>query len=120
MSTSLPSTNTSNQQSYFDNYYKSQNRISGNHYDAVYTFFLARTNNNKDAAKSLASSLLEVTYQNGIDPMLVLDDFKKYNNSENLKIAMISLFNNTRRNTSKIGVAADVTPAPRYSRNIRS
>ena len=122
MTTNLPQSQTGsiNQQTYFYSFYDKQSPVSCQQYDAVYTFFLSRTNNNKDAARSLATSLLEITYQNGIDPMVVLDDFKQYNQNENFKTALIGLFNSSRRNTSKIGFAPENPPAPRAARNIRS
>jgi hypothetical protein len=115
-----PQTGTVSQQTYFDRFYNTQTPVSGQQYDAVYTFFLSRTNNNKEAARSLTTSLLEVTYQNSIDPLVVLEDFKKYNQNESFKTALIGLFNSTRRNTSKIGFAANTPPAPRAARNVRS
>jgi hypothetical protein len=105
---------------FFDKFYQTQFPISGQQYDAVYAFFLSRTNNNKDAARSLASSLLEITYETGIDPLSVLDDFKKYNQNESFRTALIALFNSSRRNTSKIGFTTSPSPAPLVSRNIRS
>lgn len=121
MATNLPQEQYASvsQNDYFDQFYQTRSPVSGNQFDAVYTFFLSRTNNNKEAAKSLASSLLEVTYQNSIDPMVVLDDFKKYTQNESFKSALIGLFNGTRRNTSKIGFSANTTPAPRTLRNVR-
>ena len=109
-----------NEYDYFNVFYQTQTPISGAKYDAVYTFFLSRTNDNKDAAKSLTASLLEITYSIGIDPMMVLDDFKKYNKNESFKAALIGLFNSSRRNTSKLGFSSNPTPAPQIVRNIRS
>lgn len=122
MATNLPQkqSNGLTQEQYFGQFYNTQSPVSGNQYDAVYTFFLSRANNNKEAARSLATSLLEVTYQNNVDPMVVLDDFKKYNQNESFKAALIGLFNGTRRNTSKIGFAASTTPSRNALRNIRS
>jgi len=122
MATNLPQSQSNGltQEQYFGQFYNTQSPVSGNQYDAVYTFFLSRTNNNKEAARSLATSLLEVTYQNNVDPMVVLDDFKKYNQNESFKAALIGLFNGTRRNTSKIGFAASTTPSRNALRNIRS
>ena len=122
MSTNLPQEQSSkiNQEDYFGEFYRVDSTVSANQYDAVNAFFLARTNNNKDAAKSLATSLLEIAYQNNIDPMAIIDDFKKYNQNESFKTALIGLFNSTRRNTSKIGFSANNAPAPRTIRNIRS
>lgn len=121
MYTNLPQENTAatEEKEFFDQYYTQQNTVGPNQYDAVYTFFLGRTNNNVQAAKSLTHGLLKLTYENGIDPMLVLADFKKYNSNEGFKAALIGLFNSSRMNTSKIGFAsAPVTP-PLVTRNIR-
>lgn len=118
----LPTDKTSNpaEYNYFDNYYQTQSPIESSKYDAVYTFFLSRTNNNKDAARSLTASLLEITYTTGVDPMLVLDDFKKYNQNESFRTALIGLFNSSRRNTSKLGFSANPTPVPTVLRNVRN
>ena len=118
----LPTGQTSSptEADYFNTYYSTQNSIDGAKFDAVFAFFLSRTNNNKDAARSLAASLLEVTYSTGTDPMLVLEDFKKINQNQGFKSALIGLFNSSRRNTSKIGFATKTVAAPVVARNIRS
>lgn len=116
----IVSQNFASEADYFNNFYQTQSPVSGPQYDAVYTFFLSRTNNNKDAAKSLTSSLLEITYQTGINPMTVLEDFKKYRQNENFKTALIGLFNSNRRNTSKIGFSSPLLPSPQVYRNLRS
>lgn len=105
---------------YFDFYYQTQNNIDGARFDAVFSFFLSRTNNNKEAARSLAASLLEITYSTGTDPMLLLEDFKKINQNESFKSALIGLFNSSRRNTSKIGFSRNASASPLVLRNIRS
>ena len=117
----LPNEKTSrpSEQNYFEKYYQTQSPIESSKYDAVYTFFLSRTNNNKDAARSLTASLLEITYSTGVDPMSVLDDFKRYNQNESFRTALIGLFNSSRRNTSKLGFSANPTPQPLVLRNIR-
>ena len=121
MYTNLPQQKTSSKTEYshFDNYYKQQNSVGPGQYDAVYTFFLGKTNNNVQAAESLTASLLKLTYENNVDPMALLEDFKKYNNNESFKIALIGLFNSSRSNTSKIGFAATPTSPPLVTRNIR-
>ena len=108
------------QEDYFSNFYGTQSPINGAKYDAVYTFFLARTSNNSEAAKSLTASLLEITYTTGVDPMSVLEDFKKYNQNESFRTALIGLFNSSRRNTSKLGFSSNPTPVPTVLRNVRS
>ena len=118
----LPTNKTSrpSEFDYFNAYYQTQAPIDGAKYDAVFTFFLSRTNNDKDAARSLTASLLEITYSTGVDPMVVLEDFKKFNQNESFRTALIALFNSSRRNTSKLGFAVNPTPHPLAVRNIRS
>ena len=113
-------TNRPTEFNYFDQYYQTQVPIDSSKFDAVFTFFLSRTNNNQDAARSLAASLLEITYSTGVDPMIVLEDFKKYNQNESFRTALIGLFNSSRRNTSKLGFSTNPTPHPLVLRNIRS
>lgn len=119
--TNLPKKQTvSNENDYFNSLYQTQSPISGNQFDAIYAFFLSKTNNNKEAAKSLSASVIEIANQNGIDPMVILNDFKNYNQQENFKIALIGLFNGNRKNTSKIGFFSVQPPAPQVTRNIRN
>lgn len=122
METNLPQRpdSTQTQENYVEEFYQKQSPTSGNHYDAVYAFFLSRTNNNKQAAASLTSSLLNIAHQTNVNPMLVLEDFKKYNQNQSFKAALIGFFNQTRRSTSKIGFSANSTPSPVVFRNIRS
>lgn len=124
MATNLPSSTQSNtvrkdQQDFFEQYYDRNVPIDGSKYDAVVAFFEARTNN-QQSAKALATALLEISKNIDIDPMIVIDDFKKYQENESFRAALIGLFNSSRRNTSKLGYAPERIPAPQISRNIRS
>ena len=109
-----------NENDYVNSLYQTQSPISSNQFDAIYAFFLSKTNNNKEAAKSLSASVIEIANQNGIDPMVILNDFKNYNQQENFKIALIGLFNGNRKNTSKIGFLLNQPPSSQVIRNIRS
>jgi hypothetical protein len=113
-------TNRPSEFDYFNVFYQPLATIDGTKYDAVYTFFLSRTNNNESAAKSLTASLLQIAYSTGIDPMVILDDFKKYNKNESFKTALIGLFNSSRRSTSKLGFSSNPIPSPLVIRNIRN
>ncbi len=118
----LPYEKTSrpNEFDYFNAFYQTQVPIDGAKYDAVFTFFLSRTNNNQEAAKSLTSSLLQIAFSTGISPIAVLEDFKKFKSNESFKTALIALFNSTRRNTSKLGFSIDPSPPLQIIRNIRN
>lgn len=107
------------QAAYFDGYYNVQVPVSGAQYDAVIAFFLVRTQGNRDAATSLATALLEITHRRGIDPMQLLDQFKRYSSNESFKNALLSLFNSSRPNTSRIGYARAPDPSPLVVRNVR-
>ena len=119
--TNLPNIQrNANENDYVNQIYQTQTPISGNRFDAIYAFFLSKTNNNKEAAKSLSASIINIANQNGVDPMVILNDFKNYNREENFKIALIGLLNGNRRNTSKIGFFSSQPPAPQVTRNIRN
>ena len=122
--TSLPTqpagSNTSrDEQAFFQGYYDVQVPVSGPEYDAVLAFFLARTNNEETAALSLTTSLLEVTHNRGIRPMELLEQFKRYNNNEDFKSALIGLFNSYRAASSRIGYSKPQTRSAQLERNIR-
>ena len=119
--TNLPNVQSNNSENeYVSSLYNTQNPISANQFDAIYAFFLSKTNNNKEAAKSLSSSLITISEQQNINPMEVLNDFKQYNQSENFKMALIGLFNKNRINTSKLGFFSSRPPALQITRNIRN
>lgn len=124
MSTNLPNIQSSNtqrndQRDYFENYYNQDVPVDGAKFDAVVAFFETKTNNN-ESAKALATALLEISKNIDIDPMIVIDDFAKYQDNESFQAALIGLFNSSRRNTSKLGYAPAKTPAPHIARNIRN
>lgn len=104
---------------YFGGYYNVQAKVSGQQYDAVVAFFLGKTNGERVAAESLATSLLEITHQRGIDPMKLLDQFRQYSTNESFKNALLALFNSSRDNTSRIGYSKTAVSNPLVSRNIR-
>ena len=119
--TNLPNVQKNNNENdYVNSVYNTQVPIGANQFDAIYAFFLSRTNNNKEAAKSLSASLIEISSQQKVNPMEILNDFKKYNQDENFKLALIGLFNGNRNNTSKLGFFSSRPPAPQITRNIRN
>jgi len=107
------------QAAYFDGYYNVQVPVSGPQYDAVIAFFLVRTRGDRDAAISLATALLEITHRRGIDPMQLLDQFKRYNSNESFKNSLLALYNSSRPNTSRLGYVRGANPTPLVVRNVR-
>lgn len=105
---SSDATTSSQTNAFFDGYYKVTFPINGQQYDAVLTFFLKKTSNNKIAAEALTATLMVLAQKRGIDPISILNEFKNYNNDENFKAVLLSLLNSDRGPTSKLGFA--VTP----------
>lgn len=124
MTTNLPNIYTANtqrkdQRDYFENYYNRDVPVDGEKFDAVVAFFESKTQNT-GSARALATALLEISKNIDIDPMIVIDDFKKYQDNESFQAALIGLFNSSRRNTSKLGYAPAKTPAAVVARNVRN
>ena len=91
-------------------YYSNNYGVSGDEYDAVRTFFLARTKGDAAAADALTSSVLTITYNRNIKPLSIVEEFKQYRDNTSFTAALLALMNTDRRNTSKLGYSA--TPAP--------
>lgn len=103
---------------FYDGYYNTSLPISGQEYDVVLTFFLRRTNGNRSAAEALTSSILVLASNRGISPIGIIEDFKKINDDQSFKAALVALLNADRRSTSKLGYAAVPNPNPYIVRNI--
>lgn len=123
MTTNLPAnyktvSSAPSEENYFKRFYDKNTQVDPAKFDAVVSFFESRT---KDitSARALASSLIEISASVGVDPMIILDDFKKYQENESFQAALIGLFNSTRKNTSKLGYVPARTPAPNVARNVR-
>lgn len=108
----------SNANSFFDGYYTTTLPVNGQKYDAVLTFFLRKTEGNKVAAEALTASLMVIAQNRGIDPMSVIEEFKKFNDDESFRAALISLMNSNRRSTSKLGYAITPESNPYVVRNV--
>lgn len=113
--TTLPSEND-----FFANYYESVTSIDSSKYDTVVAYFLSITKGDRNAAIALAATIVSISDQYKVDPMVILDDFKKFKGSnQSFKKSLIAFFNKNRRNTSKIGLEQTVTIPPSVIRNIR-
>lgn len=107
-----------NTDSFFNNYYKTTLPVNSQKYDAVLTFFLKKTEGNRVAAEALTASLMVIAQSRGVDPMGIVEEFKKFNDDESFKSALIALLNSGRRSTSKLGYAITPESSPYIVRNI--
>jgi len=105
---------------YFAGFYSKNVTVAGSVYDAVLAFFLGRTRNDRSAAEALTSSVMVLAQGRGIDPIGLIEDFKKINDDQSFKAALVALLNSDRRPTSKLGYANIPEPDPYVTRNIHS
>lgn len=108
-------TNTS---AYFSGYYQTSLPVSGQQYDAVLTFFLKKTSGNRVAAEALTASVITIAQNRGVDPIGFIEEFKRYNDDDSFKAALLALLNSDRRSTSKLGYSVTPEANPYVARNI--
>lgn len=119
MSNNLP-TNISNQNTdaYFSGYYQTTLPVSGQQYDVVLTFFLKKSSGNRPAAEALTASVMTIAQNRGINPIGFIEEFKRYNDNDSFKAALLTLLNSDRRPTSKLGYSVTPESNPFIVRNI--
>lgn len=79
----LPSdANRSATEQYFNNFYKQPTSI-GNSHDAINAYFQSITGD-VDAGKALASAVVFASLQQGLDPLSVVEQFRKLSNKNKL------------------------------------
>lgn len=100
----LPSSKSSNKTTaYFNNFFSEDLYTSSDINDAVLGYFETVTGNT-DAAKTLASSVLYTALSQGLNPMELIDQFRKMSDGElNAYLAMI--LNLNRASTSLLGIS---------------
>lgn len=116
MATNLPPKDINRTQDFFDNFFKQRESTSQNVNDAVVGFFQELTGN-KDAGTILASTLLLSAAEQGIEPMALVDEFRKLKPRE-LNAYLTLLLNITRSGTSLLGVTNQPQTSKYISRSI--
>jgi hypothetical protein len=111
-------TDDNNTSAYFSGYYQTTLPVSGQQYDAVLTFFLKKTSGNRVAAEALTASIMTISQNRGINPISFIEEFKRYNDNDSFKAALLALLNSDRRTTSKLGYAIAPEANPNIVRNI--
>ena len=80
-------TNSSSSKSFFNGYFTQPVQISDAVWGQVYGYFLELTNDS-NAAKTLAQSIIALTYNNNLNPLTVLQQFQASPNNSNIKNRM--------------------------------
>ena len=102
--TNLPINNIEETLEYFGTIFDARIEVPQNVVDALYAFFIARTEN-EETALALVHTVIVTAVGAKINPMLILDTFRA-TESDNFKLDnQLALFlNKTRSNTSSLGV----------------
>lgn len=119
--TNLPLVNPSDSfdqrvQDYFVNYFTEDIRMTDNEYEAAKAFFIARTNS-EDAAAALTAATIEGA--NRLN-MYILDILKEFETSADLKSAVPTFLNLSRRTTSLLGYEAGIEPTENMKRQVEA
>ena len=119
--TNLPLVNPSDSfdqrvQDYFVNYFTEDIRMTDNEYEAAKAFFIARTNS-EDAAAALTAATIEGANRL---TMYILDILKEFETSADLKSAVPTFLNLSRRTTSLLGYEAGIEPTENMKRQVEA
>jgi len=118
-STNLPINNIEETLAYFETIYDDSITVSQNIVDALYAFFISRTEN-EDTALALVHTVIVTAVGAKINPMAMLDQFKAAGSEFKLNVQLATFLNQTRNNTSMLGVKNVPTANNHISRTILS
>ena len=97
-----PSTSTNKTTQYFNNFFTNGYSVSSDIDDAVIGYFQTITGD-KDSGRTLASVVLYTSLSQGLDPMVMVDEFRKLQPNE-LNAYLTMFLNSNRVNTSLLGI----------------
>ena len=83
-------------------------------YEAAKSFFVARTNN-EDAAAALTAAVIQAANELNI---YIVDIIKEFEQASDLKSAIPTFLNLSRRTSSLLGYEADITPNENIARQV--
>ena len=101
-------------QDYFTNYFTSPISMTDMEYESAKSFFVARTNN-EDAAAALTAAVIQAANELNI---YIVDIIKEFEQASDLKSAIPTFLNLSRRTSSLLGYEADITPNENIARQV--
>ena len=101
--TNLPLTAVEETIDYFNKIFDQPIEVPQNVVDALYAFFIGRTEN-EQAALALVNVVVVTSLASKINPMSMLDRFKEIGDGLDLDNQLAIFLNSTRNNTSLLGV----------------
>lgn len=103
-------------QDYFTNYFSNQISMTDNEYEAAKTFFVARTTNT-DSAAALTAATIEAANELRVN---ILDIIKQFKDVPDLKSAVPTFLNLSRRSSSLLGYEQNITPNENIDRQVEA
>ncbi len=102
-STNLPINNIEETLAYFDTIFDAPINVPQAVVDALYAFFVDRTENN-ETALALVHTVIVTAVGARINPMVLLDQFRAATSDFKLDTQLATFLNQTRSNTSMLGI----------------
>jgi hypothetical protein len=118
-STNLPINNIEETLDYFARIFDDPVAVTQNQIDALYAFFIARTEN-EQTALALVNTVIVTAFSARVNPMAMLDRFKELDDQLKLDTQLATFLNLTRNNTSMLGVKNSPRVNNHISRTILS
>jgi len=101
--TNFPITDIEKTISYFSTLYDQPIEITQNVLDALYAFFLARTNN-QQTAKAFVHSVIVTALSTKTNPITLIEKFNQISDTLSVDAQLAAFLNLSRANTSMLGV----------------
>ena len=117
-STNLPINNIEDTLDFFARIYDDPVAVTQDQVDAIYAFFIARTEN-EETALALVYVIIVTAFSSRINPMAMLDRFKELDGFT-LDAQLAQFLNLSRNNTSMLGVKNAPKVNTQISRTILS
>jgi len=103
-------------QDYFTNYFSNEISMTDMEYEAAKSFFVARTSNT-DAAAALTAAVIEAANTLNVN---ILDIIKQFEGVPDLKAAIPTFLNLSRRSSSLLGYEQSITPNENIARQVEA
>jgi len=103
-------------QDYFTNYFTNQISMTDMEYEAAKSFFVARTANT-DSAAALTAATIQAANELNVN---ILDIIQQFESVADLKSAVPTFLNLSRRSSSLLGYEQNITPNENIARQIEA
>ena len=103
-------------QDYFNNYFTTPIKMTDMEYEAAKSFFVKRTNN-EDSAAALTAAVVQAANELNVYIIDIIEEFEK---TSDIKSAVPTFLNLSRRSTSLLGYEQDITPTDNIARQVVS